>query len=144
MMRRRFNFDIILDATDPASLAHPRPGDKIQVERSEAEVVLRIERSNVRVGTLPSGALDAYHPNVTFEGFVRCVARHKESHAIERICVSLAPCKKKREVEVPRWEQETIDEEWLLKPQHYEALGGWDVPSHRMSIFRNVSVRSGG
>jgi len=95
---------------------------KVKVLRTE-EAISILTESDEELGTLDITTLEDYHPNVEFEGFLRSIVRGPD-HAISSIFISLTPRKRPPDpLWVPRWEAETQQEGWLLKQQHYEALG---------------------
>lgn len=121
---KRFNFELDFnqDLSEQA-LASLKPGDAVEVDRRDADKGILVKMGEEMVlGVLPSEALDTYHPKVAFEGFVRSLVRKEGS--VTKIWVCVSPCKRKRD-EIPRWERETIDEDWLLKTQDYESLGAF-------------------
>lgn len=122
MRRTRLNFELISEP-DASQCTSLKPGTPLQIDRSATDVVRVATEDGVSLGVLPEGALEHYHPSVAFEGSIRSLKRTQEG-SIGHIYVCVSPCKKKRNEQIlPRWERETIDEEWFLKDQHYEALG---------------------
>lgn len=95
---------------------------KVKVLRTEGAISVLTE-SDQELGVLDITSLEDYHPNVEFEGFVRSIVRGLDQ-SISSVFVSLTPRKRPQDPQwVPRWEAETQQEGWLLKQQHYEALG---------------------
>eukprot|EP00210_Caulerpa_lentillifera_P008868 g8460.t1 len=87
-----------------------------------SEVISIKTNSDQELGCLELSALEDYHPNVQFDGFIRSIVRGP-NQSIAAIHVTVSPRKREQDpLEVPRWELETREHGWLLKQQHYEAL----------------------